>query len=59
LIKTGNDTKFVPGIMGESGFIPGQVVKNLSTGIEEFVPGQLVESAAGNERRILRVKIIH
>jgi hypothetical protein len=47
LIKTGNDTKFVPGIVAESGFIPGQVVKNLSTGIEEFVPGQLVESAAG------------
>lgn len=49
LIKTGNDTKFVPGIWNAEtkSFTPGQVVKNISTGIEEFVPGQLVETSAG------------
>lgn len=47
LIRQGDDTKFVPGIISEDGgFIPGQIV-NTPNG-EEFVPGQLVESAAGN-----------
>lgn len=46
LIKHGNETKFVPGVMGEDGFCPGQIV-NTPNG-EEFVSGQLVESSTGN-----------
>lgn len=49
LIKQGNglhaETKFVPGINTEEGFIPGQVVKTANG--EEFVPGQVIETPTG------------
>lgn len=42
LIKQKDFTKFVPGIVGEQGFIPGQVV--LTAHGEQFVPGQVIET---------------
>ena len=45
LIKQGTETKFVPGIMGDEGFIPGQIV--VTENGEEFVAGQLIETSNG------------
>lgn len=48
LLKTGSGlSKFVPGVLGDDGvFIPGQRVQGPDG--EEFVAGQLVESATGD-----------
>lgn len=45
LIRQDADTKFVPGIMENGGFIPGQVVWTESG--EQFVAGQVIETAEG------------
>lgn len=45
LIKQDMDTKFVPGIMKNNGFIPGQVVWTENG--ERFVPGQVIETTGG------------
>lgn len=45
LIKQDADTKFVPGIMKNGGFIPGQVVWTEKG--EQFVPGQVIETSDG------------
>lgn len=42
LIKQDGDSKFVPGIMENGGFIPGQVV--LTDRGEQFIPGQVIET---------------
>lgn len=45
LIKSEEGVRFVPGIMVEGRFVPGQVVVT-NTG-EQFVPGQVVETTEG------------
>lgn len=45
LIRQDADTKFVPGIMENGGFIPGQVVWTEKG--EKFVAGQVIETAEG------------
>lgn len=45
LIKSAEGVRFVPGIMSEGRFVPGQVVMT-NTG-EQFVPGQVVETSEG------------
>ncbi|XP_055631120.1 uncharacterized protein LOC129771469 [Toxorhynchites rutilus septentrionalis] len=45
LIKQSAETKFVPGIIVDDGFIPGQVV-HTDHG-EQFVPGQVIETSEG------------
>ncbi|XP_058464872.1 uncharacterized protein LOC131438702 [Malaya genurostris] len=45
LIKQQAQTKFIPGINVEDGFIPGQVV--LTDHGEQFVPGQVIETSEG------------
>lgn len=45
LIRQDADTKFVPGIMENGGFIPGQVVWTEKG--EQFVAGQVIETAEG------------
>jgi len=45
LIKSEEGVRFVPGIMSEGRFVPGQVVMT-NTG-EQFVPGQVVETVDG------------
>lgn len=41
LIKQGTESKFVPGVMTDSGFCPGQVVKTANG--EEFIAGRLLK----------------
>lgn len=45
LIKQNGDSKFVPGIMENGGFIPGQVVWTEKG--EQFIPGQVIETKEG------------
>lgn len=45
LIRQEADTKFVPGIMDNGGFIPGQVVWTEKG--EQFIPGQVIETSEG------------
>ncbi|XP_020711861.2 obscurin isoform X6 [Athalia rosae] len=46
LIRGGKDgARFVPGMMTDDGFIPGQVV--MTENGEQFVPGQVVETTEG------------
>ncbi|KAL9701213.1 hypothetical protein quinque_004654 [Culex quinquefasciatus] len=45
LIKQQANTKFIPGMNVEEGFIPGQVV--LTDHGEQFVPGQVIETSEG------------
>lgn len=45
LIKQNGDSKFVPGIMENGGFIPGQVVWTDKG--EQFIPGQVIETKEG------------
>lgn len=45
LIRQDADTKFVPGIMKNGGFTPGQVVWTEKG--EQFVPGQVIETPDG------------
>lgn len=45
LIKQDVDSKFVPGIMENGGFIPGQVVWTDQG--EQFIPGQVIETDDG------------
>ncbi|XP_053683054.1 uncharacterized protein LOC128733472 [Sabethes cyaneus] len=45
LIKQQAQTKFIPGINVEDGFIPGQVVQTDHG--EQFVPGQVIETSEG------------
>ncbi|XP_012273370.1 obscurin isoform X3 [Orussus abietinus] len=46
LVRGGKDgPRFVPGVMSEDGFLPGQVV--MTEKGEQFVPGQVVETAEG------------
>ncbi|XP_058829185.1 uncharacterized protein LOC131688724 [Topomyia yanbarensis] len=45
LIKQQAQTKFVPGINVEDGFIPGQLV--MTDHGEQFVPGQVIETSEG------------
>ncbi|XP_055536228.1 uncharacterized protein LOC129724951 [Wyeomyia smithii] len=45
LIKQQAQTKFIPGINVDDGFIPGQVV--LTDHGEQFVPGQVIETSEG------------
>ncbi|XP_062553324.1 uncharacterized protein LOC134218396 [Armigeres subalbatus] len=45
LIKQSAQTKFIPGINVEDGFIPGQVVQTDQG--EQFVPGQVIETSEG------------
>ncbi|XP_065086447.1 uncharacterized protein LOC135708333 [Ochlerotatus camptorhynchus] len=45
LIKQLAQTKFIPGINVEDGFIPGQVVQTDQG--EQFVPGQVIETSEG------------
>lgn len=45
LIRQAADTKFVPGIMENGGFIPGQVVWTEQG--EKFIPGQVIETTEG------------
>ncbi|KAJ6641273.1 Obscurin, partial [Pseudolycoriella hygida] len=45
LIKQNGDSKFVPGIMENGGFIPGQVVWTENG--EQFIPGQVIETKEG------------
>ncbi|KXJ76187.1 hypothetical protein RP20_CCG010215 [Aedes albopictus] len=45
LIKQLAQTKFIPGINVEEGFIPGQVVQTDHG--EQFVPGQVIETSEG------------
>lgn len=45
LIRQDMDTKFVPGIMENGGFIPGQVVWTEKG--EQFIPGQVIETSEG------------
>lgn len=45
LIKQNGDSKFVPGIMENGGFIPGQVVWTENG--EQFIPGQVIETNEG------------
>lgn len=45
LIRQDADTKFVPGIIENGGFIPGQVVWTDKG--EQFIPGQVIETCEG------------
>lgn len=46
LVRGGKDgPRFVPGLMTEEGFLPGQIV--MTEKGEQFVPGQVVETSSG------------
>lgn len=46
LVRGGRDgPRFVPGVMTEEGFLPGQIV--MTEKGEQFVPGQVVETSSG------------
>ncbi|XP_015180266.1 PREDICTED: muscle M-line assembly protein unc-89 isoform X4 [Polistes dominula] len=46
LVRGGKDEpRFVPGVMTEDGFLPGQIV--MTEKGEEFVPGQVVDTSGG------------
>ncbi|XP_017890129.1 obscurin isoform X5 [Ceratina calcarata] len=46
LIKGGKDgPRFVPGVMTEDGFLPGQIV--MTEKGEQFVPGQVIDTSTG------------
>lgn len=45
LVRENDGHRFVPGIMTEDGFLPGQIV-NTENG-EQFIPGQVINTASG------------
>ncbi|XP_043471828.1 obscurin isoform X4 [Leptopilina heterotoma] len=46
LVRGGKDSpRFVPGVMTDDGFLPGQIV--MTEKGEQFVPGQVVDTSAG------------
>ncbi|CAD7077146.1 unnamed protein product [Hermetia illucens] len=45
LLRQDADTKFVPGIMEDGAFVPGQVVWTEKG--EQFIPGQVIETSEG------------
>ncbi|XP_073994369.1 uncharacterized protein [Rhodnius prolixus] len=45
LIRRSNDVKFVPGLMIDGSFVPGQVIINKEG--EHFIPGQIIETKEG------------